>query len=177
MRVLMLSWEYPPNVAGGLGRHVAELSPALVQQGLELHLITPTTKAETAQVTVENGVTVHRVLTPIMGVEAIDIYSQAIEANALLKAYALSLPALYGPYDLIHVHDWLTGFAGLALKKAWQCPLVTTIHATERGRARGYLRNPLQWAIDEAERQLIDQSDVDHAEGIFKQLGHLRRLR
>ena len=28
MRVLVLSWEYPPHVVGGLGRHVADLEPA-----------------------------------------------------------------------------------------------------------------------------------------------------
>ena len=41
MRVLMLSWEYPPYVIGGLGKHVAELVPALVQQDVEVHLVTP----------------------------------------------------------------------------------------------------------------------------------------
>ena len=37
----MLSWEYPPHIEGGLGRHVAELAPALVQQGVEVHVVTP----------------------------------------------------------------------------------------------------------------------------------------
>ena len=41
MRVLMLSWEYPPRVIGGLGKHVMELVPALSRQGVEVHLITP----------------------------------------------------------------------------------------------------------------------------------------
>ena len=41
MRVLMLSWEYPPYIVGGLGRHVAEIAPALVQAGIEVHLVTP----------------------------------------------------------------------------------------------------------------------------------------
>ena len=30
MRVLMLSWEYPPLIEGGLARHVRKLSEALV---------------------------------------------------------------------------------------------------------------------------------------------------
>ena len=29
MRILMFSWEYPPHVVGGLGKHVAEIVPAL----------------------------------------------------------------------------------------------------------------------------------------------------
>ena len=32
-RVLILSWEYPPVVEGGLARHVRKLSEALVAQG------------------------------------------------------------------------------------------------------------------------------------------------
>jgi glycosyltransferase involved in cell wall biosynthesis len=158
MRVLMLSWEYPPHVAGGLGRHVAELAPALAQQGVELHIVTPITHALEALTTVENGTIIHRVLAPIVSVEAVDIYSQALEANEMIAEYARSLPGTHGPFDLIHVHDWLTGFAGIALKNDWHCPLVTTIHATERGRGRGYLSNSLQWSIDAAERDLIQQS-------------------
>ena len=34
MRILILSWEYPPNVVGGMGRHVAELLPELARQGI-----------------------------------------------------------------------------------------------------------------------------------------------
>ena len=32
MRVLMFSWEFPPHVVGGLGKHVAELAPGLAGQ-------------------------------------------------------------------------------------------------------------------------------------------------
>ena len=31
MRILMLSWEYPPYLVGGMGAHVAELLPALAR--------------------------------------------------------------------------------------------------------------------------------------------------
>ena len=40
MRVLMLSWEYPPVVEGGLARHVRKLSEALVALGAEVHVLT-----------------------------------------------------------------------------------------------------------------------------------------
>ena len=36
MKVLMVSWEYPPVVIGGLGRHVHHLSPALAAAGHEV---------------------------------------------------------------------------------------------------------------------------------------------
>ena len=39
-RVLILSWEYPPIVEGGLARHVRKLSENLVAQGTEVHVLT-----------------------------------------------------------------------------------------------------------------------------------------
>ena len=39
MRVLILSWEYPPVVEGGLARHVQKLSEALVGLGVEVHVL------------------------------------------------------------------------------------------------------------------------------------------
>ena len=155
MRVLMLSWEYPPNIVGGLGRHVAELSPALAQQRVEVHLVTPTPMKENASSAVEDGVIVHRVFTPAINAKA-SIYDQAVETNKALQDYA---DQLREEFDLIHVHDWLTSFAGIALQRAWCCPLIATIHATERGRSRGYIRNDLQHSIDEAERNLIEQAN------------------
>ena len=32
-RVLLLSWEYPPVIEGGLARHVRKLAEALVREG------------------------------------------------------------------------------------------------------------------------------------------------
>ena len=40
LRVLILSWEYPPIVEGGLARHVRKLSEQLVRDGVEVHVLT-----------------------------------------------------------------------------------------------------------------------------------------
>lgn len=40
MHVIMLSWEYPPRVVGGIARHVEDLSKALVKQGVDVDVIT-----------------------------------------------------------------------------------------------------------------------------------------
>lgn len=55
-----------------------------------------------------------------------------------------------GSFDLIHVHDWLTAYSGIALKHMWRCPLVATIHATELGR-RKVLTNDNERHIHEME--------------------------
>jgi glycosyltransferase involved in cell wall biosynthesis len=154
MRILMLSYEYPPNLVGGLGRHVAELAPALAAQHGVIHVVTPTLRQETAPVAIEDGVIVHRVYTPALNIS--NIYDQVVEVNKDLVAYALQLKE---PFDLIHVHDWLVGFAGIALQEACERPLVATIHATERGRGRGYIRGDLEKKIDDVDQQLIEQAD------------------
>jgi glycogen(starch) synthase len=40
MRVLLISWEYPPVIEGGLGRHVRKLSESLVRDSVEVHVLT-----------------------------------------------------------------------------------------------------------------------------------------
>src|SRR3954465_9658037 len=39
LRVLMLSWEYPPVVVGGLGRHVHALATALADAGHDVVVV------------------------------------------------------------------------------------------------------------------------------------------
>ncbi len=154
MKLLMLSWEYPPNVIGGLGRHVAELAPALAAQGVDVHVVTPVSTQFGEIVTIEKGVTVHRVYAPVVNSDT-NIYDRVVKANQTLEYYIKQLDVVF---DLIHVHDWLTGFVGNNLQQFWQKPLLATIHATERGRGRGYIGNDLQRAIDNAERDLIQQA-------------------
>jgi glycogen synthase len=43
MRVLMLSWEYPPLVYGGLSRHVQGLSESLAAAGHDVVVLTQLT--------------------------------------------------------------------------------------------------------------------------------------
>src|SRR4051794_15684078 len=61
LRVLMLSWEYPPQVIGGLGRHVEGLSAALAAAG---HHVTILTRAAPGAPAVETVGDV-RILRPL----------------------------------------------------------------------------------------------------------------
>jgi glycosyltransferase involved in cell wall biosynthesis len=157
MKTLMLSWEYPPYVVGGMGRHVAELAPALAQRDITLHLVTPTTNPSDPPKSLENGITVHRVFAPAL-IGAHNVFDRAVLVNKTLEQYVMRESLQHGKCDLIHTHDWLTGFAALNLQQQWHCPLVSTIHATERGRYRGFIDTPLQQAIDQAEQTLARQS-------------------
>jgi glycosyltransferase involved in cell wall biosynthesis len=137
MRILMLSWEFPPHMVGGMGKHVMDLAPALARQGLEVHVVTPLLRGGAAHETTSAGVHVHRVEPPRM--ESYGFISFAQQTNALLESAARNLQAEIGDFQLIHAHDWLSAHSGIGLKHAWRRPLVTTIHATERGRQQGYV--------------------------------------
>jgi glycosyltransferase involved in cell wall biosynthesis len=149
MRVLMLSWEYPPHVVGGMGKHVTELAPALAALGIEVYLLTPLLRGGAARERVD-GVEVLRIPVPPM--EDYEFVSFAQQANRELEYAALALRDELGHIDLLHAHDWLVSHVASALKHRWRVPLVATIHATERGRGRGYLTsthaeriNGLEW--------------------------------
>ena len=53
MRVLILSWEYPPLIEGGLARHVRKLSENLVCQGVDVHVLTRGREESPAEEVVE----------------------------------------------------------------------------------------------------------------------------
>ncbi len=155
MRVLMLSWEYPPHVVGGLGKHVMELTPALDRQGVEVHLITPAWAGGELSDSV-GGMTVHRVSPPAQ--TSGGAYYIARQTNGELERYVEQLWPEVGGFDIIHAHDWLVAFAACALKRGFTTPLVATMHATERGRGGGYLNGEMAGAIHSTEQWLVDEA-------------------
>ena len=153
MRVLMISWEFPPHVVGGMGKHVAELVPALddLQPGDEPLYIDVLTTRQAGGKAVEplsEHVTVHRVVVP--PIAPFDHYNSVIASNSALINHARRMGRKH-KYDLIHIHEWSTGTVGIALKHEWKTPLLATIHATERGRHQGYLPSETSRQIDRME--------------------------
>jgi len=149
MKVLMLSWEYPPHIVGGLGKHVTELLPALTSQGIQVILATPRWLGGAAEEVVD-GATILRVDPPPHS-ELTDFYTDAQRTNWLLQAKGNEVVTSRGPIDIIHAHDWLVAFAAIALKNDYKIPLLATIHATEYGRNRGYIGNGMSQSIHSTE--------------------------
>jgi glycosyltransferase involved in cell wall biosynthesis len=154
MRILMLSWEYPPRIVGGIARHVEELSVDLVKQGHEVHVVTAN-HPNTLEHEDDRGVKVHRVKN--LEFNTPDFLSWVLQLNSGMIAYALELHREQ-PFDLIHAHDWLVAQAGVALKKGLGVPLVGTIHATEIGRNKGHLWTDLSKYINQMEWFLCFES-------------------
>jgi glycosyltransferase involved in cell wall biosynthesis len=132
MKILVLSWEFPPKIVGGICRHVAELYPEIVKLGHEVHLITVEFGRAPLYEMVD-GIHVHRV--PVG--HSHNFFEWVARMNDSMGRHGGKLILEEGSFDLIHAHDWLVGDAGMALKHHFKIPLIATIHATEYGRYNG----------------------------------------
>jgi glycosyltransferase involved in cell wall biosynthesis len=147
---MMLSWEYPPRIVGGISPHVYDLSQELVKLGIEVHVVTKATSQAPDEEVESSGVVVHRVHlddSPRNFVHEIELLNGATERRVrqLLEDWRPG-----GQPTLFHAHDWLALEAARELKFEYSLPMVATIHATESGRNQG-VHNDLQRYISEEE--------------------------
>ena len=154
LSVLMLTWEFPPRIIGGISSHVYGLSTALAKRNITVHVVTCDFPGapENEQV---GGVMVHRFNSKIPSPSFLGwIFSM----NQAMAERAIDVVNDNDEQvDVIHAHDWLVTEAAVKVKQAFSKPLVSTIHATEMGRRSG-IHNDYQRTINDVERHLINQS-------------------
>jgi glycogen(starch) synthase len=158
---LILSWEYPPIIEGGLARHVRKLSEALVGHDVEVHVLTRGDERMPAEEE-RDGVLVHRVREPRRPRDLSEFVTWVEHMNADMLAAGVELGDSFH-FDLVHGHDWLVAAAGDHLANRFRCPLVMTIHATEYGRHQGwvdshpqsYIHGVERWMANRAERVIV----------------------
>ena len=156
-RVLILSWEYPPLIEGGLARHVRKLSEALVDLDVEVHVLTRGGEESPAEETVA-GVRIHRVIEPKRPTDLGEFVAWVERMNSDMLAAGVELGDRYD-FDLVHGHDWLVAMACDHLARRFGCPLVATIHATEHGRHQGWVDKHPQSYIHGVERWITNRAD------------------
>jgi len=157
VRVLILSWEYPPLIEGGLARHVRKLAEALVARDVEVHVITRGQEESPAEEEVA-GVCVHRVREPERPRELGEFVAWVEHMNADMLAAGVELGDRFN-FDVVHGHDWLVAVAGDHLARRFRAPLVTTIHATEYGRHQGWVDEHPQSHIHGVERWMANRAE------------------
>jgi glycogen(starch) synthase len=157
MRVLILSWEYPPLIEGGLARHVRKLAENLVAQGTEVHVLARGTEDSPAEEELD-GVMVHRVREPERPRDLSEFVTWVEHMNADMLAVGVEVGDRYD-FDLVHGHDWLVAVAGDHLANRFRCPLAVTIHATEYGRHQGWVDKHPQSHIHGVERWMANRAE------------------
>jgi glycogen synthase len=165
MRVLIVSWEYPPVVVGGLGRHVHALATGLAAAGHEVVVLSRRASGTDAHThpTLDGLVEGVRVLAVAEDPPHLE-FDRDLVAWTLAMGHAMLRAALsrldgWRP-DVVHAHDWLVAHPAIALAEAWRVPLVATIHATEAGRHGGWLSARLSRQVHSCEWWLVHRADA-----------------
>jgi glycogen synthase len=157
-RVLILSWEYPPIVEGGLARHVRKLSEQLVREGVEVHVLTRG-GGHLPPEEDRHGVIVHRLREPEYPKDDLRAFVRWVDAmNADMRAAGRELGDRLA-FDLVHSHDWLVAAAAQKLARRFDTPWLATVHATEYGRHQGWVGKYPQSHIHGVERWMVRRAD------------------
>ena len=151
MRALILTNEFPPDIYGGAGVHVDELTRHL--RGLiELDIRTfGTATADEPGWRVRGYPVAHH----LEGADA--------RLVPVLSALSRDIGMVTDPIDadVVHVHTWYTHLAGLLVRLAYGIPLVLTVHSLEP--LRPWKREQLGGGYDVSawiERTAIETADA-----------------
>ena len=154
MKILMLTWEYPPRVVGGIARVVYDLSRTLLKDGHDVTVVTYK-DGDAPYFEDDKGVKVYRVDNYMINPN--NFIDWIMQLNFNLVAKASEIIQKEGKFDVIHAHDWLVAYAAKTLKQSFDIPLISTIHATEAGRNSG-IRDEQQRYINDTEWMLTYES-------------------
>src|ERR1700751_5215483 len=169
MKVLMVSWEYPPVVIGGLGHHVHHLSTALAAAGHQVVVLSrrpsgtePSTHPSSDEIN-EDVRVVAAAQDPHEFTFGKDMMAWTLAMGHAMVRTGLSLKKKRSdrPWrpDVVHAHDWLVAHPAVALSEFYDVPMVSTIHATEAGRHSGWVSGSLSRQVHAVESWLVRESD------------------
>ena len=135
LSVMMLTWEFPPRIIGGISPHVYYLSKSLARNGAKVYVVTCDFPGA-PQHEVVDGVQVLRIDSYKNPSPDFATWVYLMNVNMQKEAAAL-VNSLGGKIDVFHAHDWLVATAGIGLKHVFRKPLFATMHSTEIGRRNG----------------------------------------
>ena len=150
LKVMMLTWEFPPRIIGGISPHVYYLSKSLAKENAKIYVVTCDFPGAPEHETVD-GVEVYRIDS--YKNPSPDFASWVYLMNMNMQKEAAAIVSRIGGVDIFHAHDWLVATAGIGLKHVFRKPLLATIHSTEIGRRNG-LHSDYEKMIHETEAWL-----------------------
>jgi glycogen synthase len=173
VKILMVSWEYPPVVIGGLGRHVHHLSTALAAAGHDVVVLSrrptdtdPSTHPSSDEVS-EGVRVVAAAQDPHEFTFGKDMMAWTLAMGHSMIRAGMSLKGNRQRHrsdrpwrpDVVHAHDWLVAHPAVALAQFYDVPMVSTIHATEAGRHSGWVSGAISRQVHAVESWLVRESD------------------
>jgi len=171
LRIAYLVLEYTPRIVGGLGTYAQSMCPALVELGHEVTVFALNDGTLKTQENID-GVNIYRPITtnlPNAVVESVlpnDMHHWGIPEIVLYNIFSASkltnLIKISGKqFDIIVVHDWLSGIAGMIAGSNTELPIVFHLHSTERGRSMGNGSQriaAIEWKTGETAQRIVTVS-------------------
>lgn len=160
IRILMLGWEFPPQISGGLGVACEGLAKAL-SEDTELSLFLPgcgnSFPNDSIRIIPTGDFAHSPALQPYLDANpAKNLYLGDLENRVTDYARDTLEASMKVPFDIIHSHDWMTALAGLKIKRNSGKPLVFHVHSLSYDRA-----GPDESGrIHEIEKQVIQEADL-----------------
>jgi glycogen(starch) synthase len=134
VRILLVTWEFPPETVGGVGAHVDGLSKSLAKDGHDVCIFTLAAPG-IVEDQILAGVRIIRADIDLPWLPENDAVGFVSSGNHHITALLAQLDD-WRP-DVVHAHDWRSAWAGHTLATLCAVPLVTTFHSTARGRHGG----------------------------------------
>jgi glycogen(starch) synthase len=175
MKILMLGWELPPNIVGGMGVECFRLCKALSKKGADIEFILPYT-ADHSSINFMKVNAAHRQdITAVL--EAGNVYESyryqssqgkfaqggntgKMDLYGQVMAYEESIGKIVelASFDVIHAHDWLTCRAAVRAKMISGKPLIVHMHSIESDRSgQPHGGNPFVREIEALGLQMADK--------------------
>ncbi|UCC34047.1 MAG: glycosyltransferase family 4 protein [Candidatus Bathyarchaeota archaeon] len=150
MRIGFFVWEYPPKLVGGLGTYAEYITREFVALGHDVTVFT-LNPGDLKTREVFRGVEIHRPMIadasnvfPMFVTEDLkrwgtnirffnDLFIYNILGAAKLINQLIKKEGYH--FDMVCVHDWLSGTSGIIAKNETDVPVVFHVHSTEWGRS------------------------------------------
>jgi len=152
---MMLSWEFPPRIVGGIASHIYNLSRALSHKEVDTYVVTCDFPGTLSREEID-GTHVFRVDSYKNPSPDFASWIYLMNIN-MQKEAAEIISSVQDRVDVIHAHDWLVADAAIGLKHVFRIPLLATLHSTEIGRRNG-LHTTYQRMIHETEAWLAHEA-------------------
>lgn len=149
MRVVILSWEYPPRIVGQLAGYVKKLAAQLVKNKVEVYVVTYhdfLTGGHDDSDGVKTILVTNPVHTHIGVLTWVLTLNQEVERVAANVYYDVAKQV-----ELIDIYDWHFIPAAVTLKKAMNLPFIYSVESLEEHRSHG-ANSPFNMAIKSIEQ-------------------------
>lgn len=143
LRVVILTWEYPPRIVGEIATYTQSLGQNLSKKGFETHVVTYN-ESLTGLEREPSGVIVHRVSNPVK--THLNILTWALTLSTEFERVCSDIQYDVGPIDLFDCQEWISVPAVTCLSAAFHIPYIMTLHSLEEQR-NSNPNNPISLAI------------------------------